>query len=56
MEKLLSNQNKNKTNNAGYLMGQRKKIFSFSCGGYENIFCQHTAKSFLINLIQYDLS
>ena len=46
MEKLLSTQGKGKTNNAGYLMGQRKKIFPLAVVGYRNIFCQPSMKNF----------
>jgi hypothetical protein len=56
MEKLLYSAKKKRKNNATILTGQRKKNSCFSCGGYSTIFCRRTAKTFLINLIQDDLS
>lgn len=46
MEKLLSTQAKNKTNDASSLTGQRKKIFPLAMEATENIFCRRTANNF----------
>jgi hypothetical protein len=56
MEKLLSNQNKNKTNDGNYLIGQRKKIFSLALVAMQIFFANALRKSFLLNRIQDDLS
>jgi hypothetical protein len=48
--------NKNKTNNAGYLMAQCKKIFSLAVAATKIFFANTHQKTFLINLIQDDLS
>lgn len=48
MEKLLSTQAKNKTNDASSLTGQRKKIFPLAMEATENIFCRRTTNN-LIN-------
>ena len=56
MEKLLLQQLKNKTNDAGNLTSQRTKNSCVSCGATQLFFCQRTVKNFLINLIQDDLS
>jgi len=37
------------------MTGKCKKNIFFSCGGYKNIFCQRTAKTILVNLIQDEL-
>ena len=49
-------QHKNKTGYATNMTGQPTKNIFFSYRGYENIFCQHTTQTFLINLIQDVLS
>ncbi len=56
MEKLLSKQNKSQINDGSYLIGQRKKIFSLAVVATKIFFANTQRKSFLINLIQDELS
>ena len=56
MEKLLLQQLKNKTNDASNLSGQRTKNSCDSCGLLNYFFANALLKTFLINLIQDDLS
>ena len=56
MEKLLSKQNKNQANNGSYLMSQAQKIFSLAVVATKIFFANTQRKSFLINLIQDELS
>ena len=56
MEKLLSEQLKDKNNHAGNLTANAQKIVASAMEATQLFFCLRTAKTFLINLIQDDLS
>ncbi len=56
MGKLLSKQLNNQKNDAGNLTGYHKKIIALAVQATQLFFCQRTAKTFSINLIQDVLS